>query len=346
MSANIFPNQLGYRMPAEWELHEATWLSWPHDVETWPDQLPELESIYLEMIGHLVQGEKVHILVHDEKSQVYVSEKLKQKRSQKNVFIHLIETDSPWIRDYGPIFLTGKPKKTAFSSWIFNAWGRKYAAFQKDNQVPEKMGRILEIERFKVDVVLEGGAIDVNGLGSALAVEASCLNPNRNPDLSRKDMERYLNDFLGIRHMIWLEEGIFGDDTDGHIDEVARFVAPRTVVAALEENQQSQNFKVLRKNWERLSQSLDQDGKRLKVITIPMPEKVEIKGKSCPASYANFYIGNKVVLVPIFHQKMDQIALGILKDIFRDRQVIGISAVPLIYGLGAFHCMTQQQPNV
>ena len=346
MTVHMALSNLGYRMPAEWEPHEATWLSWPHDLETWPAQLPELENTYIEMIACLSDGEKVHILVHDEKSKGYVLNKLKQAGITKNIFIHQVETDSPWIRDYGPIFLAGKSKKLAFTNWAFNAWGKKYSAFQKDNQVSKRIGQILKAEEFMVDTVLEGGAIDVNGLGSALATEECCLNPNRNAHLSRKDMERQFRDFLGIRHLIWLEAGIHGDDTDGHIDEVARFVGPRTIVAALEWDSHSPNFEILKKNWERLSRSADQDGKPLEVVTIPMPEKVETEGVVYPASYVNFYIGNKTVLVPIYHKKSDPIALGILKSIFPSRKVVEISAIPLIYGLGAIHCITQQEPKV
>ncbi|MBI4394697.1 MAG: agmatine deiminase family protein [Candidatus Omnitrophica bacterium] len=333
-------------MPAEWEVHEATWLSWPHDLETWGSQLSALEETYVEIIMHLVEGEKVHVLVEDEKSEAHVWGKLKQKGITKNVFIRQIQTDSPWIRDYGPLFLVGVSKKLAFSNWIFNAWGRKYPAFQKDDQVPEKIGQILKVEEFKADIVLEGGAIDVNGLGTALATKECHLNPNRNPNLSRKEIERCLDDFLGIRHVIWLEKGIEGDDTDGHVDEVARFVGPRTVIAALEWNQRSRNFGILKRNWEQLSESRDQDGNSLSVISLPMPESMEVDGKLLAASYVNFYIANKAVLVPMFQKKSDKIALGIFKDIFPDRKVVGISAVPLIYGLGAFHCITQQQPKI
>ena len=339
----IYPSAMGYRMPAEWESHKATWLAWPHDLETWPDQLAKIEATYLEVIEHLYLDEEVHILVEDGEAEEYVSKKLRQNGITKNIFTHPIKTDSPWIRDYGPLFLVRKQGGLAFAKWHFNAWGRKYP-FQKDNCVSDKLASTIQTQTFRAGIVLEGGSIDVNGAGTGVATEQCLLNPNRNPLLGRKEIEQYLNDFLDIRHLIWLGKGIAGDDTDGHVDEVARFAAPRTVICTIEHNQSDQNFKVLKENYERLCESTDQDGSRLNVVRFPMPEKIEIRGIRFPASYVNFYIANKFVLVPTYHQKNDAAALGILKDLFPDRDVVGIFCVPLVYGQGALHCITQQQP--
>ena len=338
------PSALGFRVPAEWEPHEATWLAWPHDFETWPEELPQIEAIYCEIIEHLCSGEKVHVLVEDEQMKDSVFQKLRAKGITKNVFLHQIETDSIWIRDYGPMFLVRRLGKSAFLNFKFNAWGRKYDAFEKDDQVPNRLTSILDAQEFRAELVLEGGAIDVNGMGTCLTTEECVLNPNRNTSLTRQEMEQCLRDFVGVRQVIWLEAGLAGDDTDGHIDEVARFVAPTTVVAALEWNTHSQDFGSLKKNWEQLCKSVDQDGKRFNIITLPMPETVALNGIQLPASYANFYIGNKVVLVPVFNRRSDRTALGILKDLFPSRNVVGINSIPLIIGLGAIHCITQQQP--
>ncbi len=343
-SPKLYSSALGYRMPAEWEPHKATWLAWPHDLETWPDQLAEVEDTYVQIIEQLYRGEEIHILVEDGKTEDYVFGKLGQQGIIKNVFLHQIKTDSIWIRDYGPIFLVGKSGELALTNWEFNAWGRKYDSYESDNGVPEALSSIVKAQEFKTNIILEGGSVDVNGLGTCMITEQCLLNPNRNKDLNRQKIEQCLKDFLGVRHFIWLGGGIAGDDTDGHIDDVARFVDPRTVVTCTEEGSRDENFKVLRENLRCLSKSVDQDGNSLNVVNLPMPEKVEANGMRFPASYANFYIANKCVLVPIFRDKNDTKALGILKDLFPGRNVIGIPAIPLIYGQGAIHCITQQEP--
>ena len=333
------PRKLGYRMSAEWELHEATWLAWPHDRETWPRELAQVESTYFEIIKHLHEGEKIKILVNDQNEENRVSKWLSEKGIKKNVFFHVIPTDSPWIRDYGPTFIKEKTGRSALVDWTFNAWGRKYASFEQDDVVPHKIAQSLGVKEFRSDLVMEGGAIEVNGSGTCLVTEQCLLNPNRNPSLGQKEIEQALANFLDLKQFIWLGEGIAGDDTDGHIDELARFVSPDTMCAVLEENSNDENFKPLRENWSRLSKV-----SAFRLISLPMPEKIEMNGKRYPASYANFYIGNKTVLVPIFGQKNDSKALGILKELFSDRKVIGIDAIPLVYGQGAFHCITQQEP--
>lgn len=338
------PNALGYQMPAEWERHKATWLAWPHDLETWPLRLTEVEDTYVQMIEQLHQGEEVHILVEDTKAEEYVSEKLGEQGVLKNIFLHQIQTDSPWIRDYGPIFLMGESGELALTNWEFNAWGEKYDAYESDNRVSEAISSILRAQEFKASIILEAGSIDVNGLGTCITTEQCLLNSNRNKTLNRGEIEQNLKNFLGVNHFIWLGEGIVGDDTDGHVDDIARFVNSRTVVACIEENTRDENYKILRKNLDVLLQSRDEGGNPLDVVTLPMPEKVEVSGIRFPASYANFYIANECVLVPIFSDKNDVKALGTLKNLFPGRNVIGIPAIPLIYGQGAIHCITQQQP--
>ena len=337
------PSELGFRMPAEWEPHEATWLAWPHDLETWPTQLEEVEAAYVEMIEPLHLDEKVRILVDNVQSEDYVFKKLKERGITKNIDFHRIETDSIWIRDYGPIFLTQAGRNLSLLHWIFNAWGGKYPC-QKDNLVPSKLAEILNVKRFEADVILEGGSVDLNGEGILMTTEECLLNSNRNPHLGQKQIEQHLKYFLGVKKIIWLGKGLEGDDTDGHIDEIARFVAADTIVINTDQDGQSYNHKILTENRRRLKNETDENGKPFRLIELPVPRKMKAEKFVLPASYTNFYIGNKCVLTPIFSDPNDTQALGILKDLFPGRNVIGIPAVPLIYGQGAIHCMTQQEP--
>lgn len=339
------PRKLGYRMPAEWEPHEATWLSWPHDLETWPRELEELETTYVEIIKHLHDGEKVRILVSDRSEEKRVFKLLREKGIENNIFIHEIPTDSPWIRDYGPVFINHQEAGSqGLIDWTFNAWGGKYASFDRDDAVPGQIARLFKVQKFGSDLVMEGGAIETNGSGTGLVTEQCLLNPNRNPSLGREDIEQILKEFLDLKQIIWLGEGIAGDDTDGHVDEIARFVSADTICAVSEKNSNDENFRALRENWFRLSEALDLNGNSFRLVALPMPEKIERRGKRFPASYANFYVGNKAVLVPTFGQKSDSATLGILRELFPDRKVAGIDAIPLVYGQGALHCITQQQP--
>lgn len=333
-----------FRLPAEWERHEATWFSWPHDLETWPKHLGEVEVCYIDMIEALHQGEKVHILVNDLASEEHVADCLKERGITKNFFIHQIETDSIWIRDYGPIFTKHSSGQIALTDWTFNAWGNKYQKYKADNEIPAQLAKILKFQHFKIDMVLEGGSIEANGKGTLLTTEECLLNPNRNPFLNRQTIEQYLKDFLGVTKIIWLEKGIAGDDTDGHIDEVARFVGPNKILVGYEENPRALDYQAFQENWNRLKNATDQDEKPMELIPVPMPKKVEVSPTVLPTSYTNFYVGNSCVLVPIFGDPNDTKALGILKDLFPARTVIGIPAIALIYGQGAIHCVTQQEP--
>lgn len=332
-----------FRTPAEWEPHEATWLAWPHDLETWPNQIAEVEGLYLEIIEHLHVGEKINILVDNQQTKDYASQKLRTRGITKNLFFHILETDSPWIRDYGPIFVIENGGSKSLIQWKFNAWGGKYP-YQKDKLVPSKVAEILNVKPFKTNLVLEGGSIDINGKGVLMTTEECLLNPNRNPNLKREQIEQALKNFLVVNKIIWLGKGIEGDDTDGHIDEIARFVSANKIAISMDYDENSYNRKVLMENRERLRNATDENGKPFDIIELPMPSKVKAGKLTLPASYANFYIGNKCVLVPIFNDKNDMKAVGILKDLFPERNVVGIPAATLIYGQGAIHCMTQQEP--
>jgi len=338
------PSELGYRMPAEWELHEATWLAWPHDQKTWPDQLDEIEAAYIEIIDYLHVGEVVRILVDNAQAEEEAAQKLKARGINRNVTFHKIETDSIWIRDYGPIFITREGGTLSSTNWLFNVWGGKYH-YSKDKQVASKLAQALNIKPFEADLILEGGSIDVNGQGTLLTTEECLLNPNRNPHLKRKQIEQYLKDFLNVKKIIWLGKGIEGDDTDGHIDEVARFVSADKIVVSVSQDPNSYNHQVLTDNWKRLEQETNQEGKKFQLTQLPMPTQIKTGKLTLPGSYTNFYIGNACVLTPIFGDQNDTRALGILKDLFPTRKVVGIPAIPLIYGQGAIHCMTQQEPS-
>lgn len=335
-------------MPAEWERHEATWLAWPHNEETWPGKVPAIEEVYLQMIEALVPHEKVCLLVNDEATREKISRTLTRRGvREKNVVYHLIPTVDTWIRDYGPNFILKRSSgqtEIAFVHWIFNAWGGKYESLMEDARIPACLESRLGMPVFRPGLVLEGGSIDTNGLGTCLVTEQCLLNPNRNPQLSRAGIEKALKDFMGFTHFIWLGEGIEGDDTDGHIDDIARFVNPTTVAAAVEENPHDRNRTPLQENLKRLERATDENGKKLTVIPIPMPGRVEEAGSRLPASYLNFYIANGVVLVPIFGHSNDRIALRTLEELFPGRQVVGIRSEALVIGLGGIHCVTHEQP--
>ena len=334
------PFELGYRMPAEWEKHEATWLSWPKDPLTFPNRIiDKVEQIYIDMIQSLQKGEMVNLLVDDKGTEEKVVSLL---ASTKNVRFFQIKTADVWIRDYGPLFVKN-PKGLAATKWIFNAWGGKYDELLRDNEVGLEICRRTGVQHFEPQIVLEGGSIDVNGEGSCLTTTQCLLNKNRNPKLNRTEIETYLRDYLGIRNAIWLDEGIMGDDTDGHVDDIARFMNKSTVLCMTEDDPADENYSRLKRNKELLEQSRDQNGEKFDVVTIKMPKKVEIESR-LPASYANFYIGNSVVLLPIFGDRNDDSAISILSSFFPGRQIVGIDCRYLVYGFGGIHCVTQQQP--
>lgn len=364
------PAALGYFMPAEWHPHSATWLSYPHNRETWEHNLTQVEDIYTQMVYHLHAGEMVNLLVNDAGIEQRVTQKLLAVSVDlTKVIFHQIPTVDAWMRDYGPTFLiadcgvispkseihnpqwdtptpeTRKPK-LAMVDWIFNGWGNKHPDYSNDTAIPRRINERLNVPRFEPGIVLEGGSIEVNGEGTVLTTEQCLLNPNRNPHLSREEIEGYLKDYLGVTHVIWLREGIIGDDTDGHVDHIARFVNPTTIVCAVEKDRQDENYEPLQENFRLLQSARDQDGNSFALVPLPMPGVASEGERRLPASYANFYIGKEVVLVPTFNHPNDAKALDILQRLFPTRRVVGTNCTALGYGCGAIHCVTQQQPQV
>jgi agmatine deiminase len=340
MSATQTPAQLGYRMPAEWEPHAATWLSWPlREGISFPDSFDRVLPTLRAMVQALVQSERVCINVCNDAHEAEARAALYDVDLARITF-HRIPTNEPWCRDHGPIFLTrDADPKLAVVDWDYNAWGGKYPPFDLDEVVPTRVAEILNVPIFYPRMVLEGGSIDVNGSGALLTSESCLLNKNRNPNLSRHEIEKRLRDFLGVRDILWLRDGIEGDDTDGHIDDLARFVSERTVVTVIEENRDDVNYEPLQENLRRLRDM------KIDIVTLPMPKRMTREDLVLPASYANFYIANTVVLAPTFADPADEIALSILRECFPAREVIDIDCRELIWGLGAFHCLTQQQPE-
>ncbi len=335
-------------MPAEWEPHAATWLTWPHNRETWPDpEMEEVESAFLDIISALISGEDVHVLVPDPAAGSRIRARLPRRAlGRSRVHFHPIPTNDSWIRDYGPNFLIrrgAEGNEIAMNKWSFNSWGGKYP-WKLDDRAGRRIAESLGWPVFEPGWVLEGGAVEVNGRGTCLTTETCLLHPNRNPGQDRFTMERVLQDYLGVSRVIWLQGEIPGDDTDGHIDNLARFVNPTTVLCADEETASDPHHPGLRENHRRLAAATDQDHRPLTVVPLPMPDPVGAGSTRFPASYANFYIGNRVVLVPAFGQMKDDAAQSLLQKYFPDRQVVPIPHLALIRGLGGVHCLTQQQP--
>jgi agmatine deiminase len=344
------PSTLGFYMPAEWRPHAATWLTWPKDPETWPERVSQVEEIYLQMIAALTPHETVNLLVDDEETEQAVRQRCTFP-SVENLHCHHIPTVDSWIRDYGPNFVVADHGAIAFNDWIFNAWGNKYESLKQDDGVPRLLEPMLNLRRFEPGIVLEGGAIDVNGAGCVLTTEQCLLNPNRNSQLSREEIEDYLKQYLGVSKVLWLGEGIVGDDTDGHIDDIARFVSPNMIVFALEEDPEDANYELLQDNLARLKSMTGADGRPFRIVALPMPGVVGGTSTDTrnldrlPASYANFYIANKVVLAPVFGHANDARAIDTLQRVFTDRRVVPINCEPLVWGMGTIHCITQQQPQ-
>lgn len=350
------PAQFGFRMPAEWEPHEATWLGWPHNAADWPGKLGTIYWVYGEIVRKLIPGEKINILVnselHEERAKRFLT---RAEVNLAHVDFFRVPTNRGWTRDFGPIFVKrDKPKpEVAIARFRFNAWAR-YPDWKKDDQVPVRLARrlgcrLLPINHCNREIVLEGGSIDVNGCGTLITSEECLLDPKvqvRNPGFERRDYEEVLKRSLGVTHVLWLGRGIAGDDTHGHVDDVCRFVGPKTVVLCQEKNSRDVNYRPLAENRERLEGLCLEDGSKLEVVPLPMPAPLFFEGCRLPASYANFYISNDAVLVPTFNDPHDRVALGILSDLFKDRPVIGIHAVDLVWGFGTLHCLTQQQPAV
>ncbi len=331
-----------FRMPAEWEPHAGTWLAWPHERSDWPGKFAPIPWLYGEIVRRLARVERVFILIEDAEEKQRILGILKKCHvNLAAVEFYLHATDRSWIRDYGPIFVKGKSGEVAITRWRFNGWA-KYDNWRNDARVPETIARKLGYLRWAPNLVLEGGSIDVNGAGKMLTTEECLLSDvqARNPGRTREDLEQAFATYLGVREVIWLGRGIEGDDTHGHVDDLARFTSVDRVAAVVEHDKSSANYEPLKDNLARLRAH-----RGLKVVTLPMPEPIYFAGQLLPASYANFYIANRIVLVPTFADKNDLEALKTLAKLFPDREVIGIPCRDLILGLGALHCMTQQEPT-
>lgn len=346
-----------YRMPAEWAPHDATWLTWPKNKITWPGQkLAEVESIYLQMIRALLPGERVHLIVPDRATAASVLSRVAQKGVRaSNLVFYKARTVDTWIRDYGPIFVKGgtghEARGKVFVKFTFNAWGGKYSDLARDNAVVDRLEVLKNHRRMDSRLVLEGGSIDTDGEGTCLTTEQCLLNPNRNPQQSRRDLEKMLKKYLGFDKVIWLKDGIEADDTDGHVDDITRFVAPRTVVTAVEDDPADTiNHEALSENLDILRRERDARGRRLRIVELPMPGLVgpgrsDTTHRRLPASYANFYIGNAAVLLPVYSHRNDRHAARILRRCFPGRKIVPIECSVLVYGLGSIHCVTQQEPR-
>lgn len=336
------PAALGYRFPAEWEHHAATWLAWPRKPETWPGKFEPIPHVWENLVRTLANFEPVQLLAGGS----VIDQARAMVGDVPRVTIHDVPTDDVWARDHGPMFLSGRNLPPALVDWEYNAWGGKYPPFDLDNDVPRFVAEVTGRQRFTPGIILEGGAVDGNGEGTILTTEDCLLNPNRNPHLGRAEIEQYLADYAGAKKVLWLTGGIAGDDTDGHVDELTRFVGPTTVVCALENDPADENYQPLQENYKRLKTLTDAQDRPLEVVPIAMPGPKFFDDQRMPACYMNFYIANGVVLVPTFNDPADAPAIETLGKLFPNRKIIGLDASDLVWGLGAFHCITQQQPAV
>ncbi len=345
----ITPVDLGYTFPAEFSPHQATWLSWPHKEASWPGKINTIYPAYAEFIKYIALGEEVHINVADRVMQEFATSFLQAAQVNfQNIYFHFFPTNDAWCRDHGPAFLvnpTAEHKK-AIVKWKYNAWGDKYPPYDLDNEIPLKIAEYRQIPCFQPGIIMEGGAVEFNGKGTMLTTEACLLNPNRNPNLSKKEIEKYLHEFYGVSNVLWLKDGIEGDDTDGHVDDLTRFVNEDTVVTVVSENKSDENYKPLQENLKLLKSMRLENQKHLNIIELPMPGEIIFEDMRLPASYANFYISNHAVIVPTFNDPQDAKALEILTECFKDRKVVGVDSLDLIWGLGSFHCLSQQEPRV
>ncbi len=348
MKLNQSPAELGFRMPAEWEPHRATWFSWPHNLATWPDELNAVERVLARAVAAIAQGEDVYVNVLDDQHRRHVEAVLRDEGAADRIRFFEIPTDDAWARDHGPIFVVRDrdgAREVAATSWRFNSWGEKYPPWDQDDVASGRMAEAIGIPVFEQSLVVEGGSIEVNGTGTLITTESCLLNPNRNPGWSKSMLEERLKSQLGVTNVIWLGEGVTGDDTDGHIDDITRFVSKDTVVTVVVTDLDDPDYEPLQHNLETLREARLEDGHPLHVVELPAPRPVFIRGERMPASYANFYIANATVVVPTFRDEADTEAIGILQRLFPDRRVVGMDCRELIWGLGAIHCLTQQVPE-
>jgi len=342
------PRQAGYFFPAEFHRHSATWLSWPHKEASWPGKIDAIYPYYSAFIKELAKGEEVCINVADPVMRAFASRHLEAAGVDMNMvrfFLH--PTNDAWCRDHGPAFVVNpKEKKKAIVDWNYNAWGNKYPPFDLDDVIPTLIGEKLGLEVFYPGIIMEGGSVEFNGKGTLLTSSCCLLNENRNAHLDQRKIEEYLREYYGVEQILWVAEGIVGDDTDGHIDDTVRFVNEDTVVTVIEEDPADENYGLLRDNLSQLSTMRLLNGKQLNIVELPMPKAVVYEDQRLPASYANFYIANESVIVPTFRCDRDDKALSILQECFPARRVVGIDSTEIIWGLGSFHCLSQQEPAV
>lgn len=343
------PKESGYYFPAEFAKHEATWLSWPHKEASWPGKIDSIYPNYSLFVKYLTAGELVRINVADEAMKASATHHLlKAGVDLTKVQFFLHPTNDAWCRDHGPAFLINPAAavKKVIVDWNYNAWGNKYPPYDLDDVIPTLIGKHFSLPVYHPGIVMEGGSVEFNGKGTILTSTACLLNENRNPHLNQAQIEEYLYNYYGAEQVLWVDEGIVGDDTDGHIDDTVRFVNEDTVITVVEENVQDENYPLLQTNLKQLQQMRLQNGKQLNIVELPMPDEVIYEDQRLPASYANFYISNQHVIVPVFNCKKDDKALQIIASCFKDREVVGIDSTDIIWGLGSFHCLSQQEPLV
>jgi agmatine deiminase len=343
------PAVKGYYFPAEFSRHYATWLSWPHNPDTWPGKIETIFPAYARFVKVLAEGEYVHINVRDEVMQQEAIEILLPAgvHLDRVRFFHH-PTNDAWCRDHGPAFLVN-PKNDVpkvIVDWGHNAWGGKYPPFDLDDVIPSLIGADYNIPVYHPGIIMEGGSVDFNGAGTLITSTSCLLNPNRNPHLSQSQIEDYLYGYYGVEQVLWVDEGIAGDDTDGHIDDTVRFFNADSVITVIEHNRQDENFAPLKRNLKQLSTMRLTNQRQLNIVEIPMPDALYYEGQRLPASYANFYISNLHVIVPVFQCNRDDEALNLIQECFPERKVIGIDSTDIIWGLGSFHCLSQQEPEV
>ena len=343
------PKASGYYFPAEFHPHVATWLSWPHKEASWPGKIHTIYPYYSQFIKELVKGEDVCINVRDEAMKTFAVSCLEREgvdMSRVRFFFH--PTNDAWCRDHGPAFLINPQaaQKKVIVDWNYNAWGNKYPPFDLDDVIPTLIGKELNLPVYHPGIIMEGGSVDFNGKGTVITSTCCLLNDNRNSHLSQSTIENYLVNYYGVDQVLWIKEGIVGDDTDGHIDDTVRFVNGDTVITVIEESRQDENYALLRENLADLKKMRLLNGKQLNIVELPMPEAVIYEDQRLPASYANFYIANHAVIVPTFRCSRDEKALQIIQSCFPDRSVVGIDSTEIIWGLGSFHCLSQQEPAV
>lgn len=342
------PKSAGYSFPAEWAKHEATWLSWPHKEESWPGKIEAIYGPYCLFIKIVAEGEKVRININDEETKAFAVGELKKAGANLDqIEFYFNESNDAWCRDHGPAFLLDQAaEKKAVVDWGYNAWGEKYPPYDLDDVIPTKIAEQFNLPVYHPGIVMEGGSVEFNGAGTILTTTACLLNENRNPHLNQEQIERYLKEFYGAEQILWLGDGIVGDDTDGHIDDITRFVDEDTVLTVVESNPLDENYLLLQKNLETLKGMRLSSGKPLNIIELPMPSPVIHEDTRLPASYANFYVANAAVIVPTFRDVNDVLALEIIQKAFPGRKVVGIDSVDIIWGLGSFHCLSQQEPAI